>query len=64
MITDVFDKSEDLPMQTVIICLQKESAADRRLIRYKVKQKFPLSLPDWGGYFVVYDYPYRMRIRY
>ena len=25
--------------------------ADRRLVRYKVRQKLPLSLPDQGGYF-------------
>ena len=29
----------------------EKGAADRRLVRYKVRQKLPLSLPDWGGYF-------------
>ena len=36
---------------SVIIWLYKKSATDRRLVRYIARQKLPLSLPDWGGYF-------------
>ena len=29
----------------------EKSAADRGVVRYKVRQKLPLGLPDWSGYF-------------
>ena len=29
----------------------EKGTTDRRLVRYKARQKLPLSLPDWGGYF-------------
>ena len=29
----------------------RRNATDRWLVQYKLRQKLPLSLPDWGGYF-------------